>query len=573
MADTNPEKNKGNSPEISLEQRMKDVAAARARAKKDLDDIKIPNLDDERKELEPMLRELQEGQEKIDALLGEISLINASRLVITPQKWEEFCNDTIRQKKRFDALEADAAAHPEDANMQAYVAKGREFRAMYAAHRDALPDARPDKATPEQLQAIAFLYGATRQTEALMDAFDEEVGNYDTYAKQFETEAKNYVENKPEKTATIERFNRQYERYADFNLKFPDIVAKTKDPTELTLLQAIKNKCMQADAVYSKQWELDEKTGKPVMKASEKNVALAMVAVAKLEDALNAFDVYEVAVKAMPELASADELPVFFPAEKKPEVAATNPPNTDAAKPGVQVASAAPTVDALPPQVDSATVPTQVQPRDMTPNTVPNVPPVVAKTESKPEAKPEAVPPTKTESRPDAVPPAMAEPPPQVVSIPPAAVQTAPAQLGELNVPATITAKTMENPAIATVETPPTPIEVTTLDEGVIKVGTQKTIFIAYYLPNGDRQYDYMKLPSTGIRSWDIPGVCSALRTDEGWMLRSDAEAGGDLLVNADGTEHWVPLAKADKTKPAPADEVDPRLALLNEIVNGVGNG
>jgi len=67
-----------------------------------------------------------------------------------------------------------------------------------------------------------------------------------------------------------------------------------------------------------------------------------------------------------------------------------------------------------------------------------------------------------------------------------------------------------------------------------------------------------------------IPGVCSAERTSEGWMIRSETDVGGQLLIYAGEADHWVNLPKSQEKKSESTNDPDGSFALLNQIANRI---
>ncbi len=111
----------------------------------------------------------------------------------------------------------------------------------------------------------------------------------------------------------------------------------------------------------------------------------------------------------------------------------------------------------------------------------------------------------------------------------------------------------MEQPAVAT-EKVPEAIKAVLKEDGNINVPTQETIYIAYYLPNGERHRNYVRFPSSEVTRWTIDGMCVAERTAEGWNVRPEAGLTGALLFNVGGTTSIIKLiAKAEGAGLAPS--------------------
>lgn len=76
--------------------------------------------------------------------------------------------------------------------------------------------------------------------------------------------------------------------------------------------------------------------------------------------------------------------------------------------------------------------------------------------------------------------------------------------------------------------------------EGLIDI-PGKEIYVAFYLPDGTRSMDFVKLGSRAeIAEMNVTGRFSAVRTDGGWAIRPEKGLMGTFLIRADGKDRQV---------------------------------
>lgn len=111
--------------------------------------------------------------------------------------------------------------------------------------------------------------------------------------------------------------------------------------------------------------------------------------------------------------------------------------------------------------------------------------------------------------------------------------------------------------------------------DGSINVPTQETIYIAYYLPNGERQRNYVRFPATDIGRWSIDGMCTAERTADGWTVRPETGLPGALLFNVGGSTSIIrlpenaPAGASPRPSERKEEAIDPDFPILSRISGG----
>jgi len=172
--------------------------------------------------------------------------------------------------------------------------------------------------------------------------------------------------------------------------------------------------------------------------------------------------------------------------------------------------------------------------------------------------------------------PASVEPPKKEEAPQPAVAEQKPEpkkiDVPEENKPdAVVPPQKVEQPAVA--EKVPEGIRAVLKEDGSIEVATQETIYIAYYLPNGERQRNYVRFPATDVSRWSIDGMCVAERTADGWTVHPEAGLPGTFPFNVAGRTTIVTPPR-DRTKPGFAQtsalkeaDIDPEFPTLSRIL------
>jgi len=413
-----------------------------------------------------------------------------------------------------------------------------------------------DSTEEQRAEQWALMSGAVRKMERTMNEYDKLTGDYSLSAKAYKSAVDRYLNNvvsdeedddgKITKIREQDRVTREWEaNKAKREIFFKENPDPKKDTEDLAAIRMFLTDGKATFDLHQPKFQEND---------DEKNIVF--MAMDQVKSGVEAYEMYKLTTDMIAQAEKEDVQSKAATAQASAAADTQNPTNASSAQATVtsrdmKFSVSAATDTASKPNddiIDKGTPEPTTKP-DVTPKTV-----AIETSDEKGELAKKGVQARAVETKPE----------PKTVAVDTPDKKEVPANTETQPVKNNVDTKTPN------VDTAPEKVEVTALAEGTIKVSTQKTIHVAYYLPNGKRENNYVRFPSSEIRSWNIPGICSAERTPEGWMIRSETDVGGQLLIYAGEADHWVNLPKSQEKKSESANDPDGSFALLNEIANRI---
>jgi len=578
MADQPSNTPPSEDPMIRKMRELADAAEERERAAKETQ----RRLEEARRKQDEKLSDaetLARAGKEVDDQKEKIALSEIKLMLLQPEEVKSFLDNVERQVARYETFKAnrDAAfaklpqTEENTKKMESIVQKARD--AYETIPSDDSWKLNTDEAHAEQWMKV--MLGA-KELALSMDAYDTLTGDYSETAKLYIPEANRYVSNKKEDAAWKAKIDRKladnWGKRAAFFTENPDA---TKDTEEVKEIRAI---LVDAEKIFD--------ANQPAFTKDEMARGATFLAMQRMDDALEHYDAYrsnhtETAVAAATPSPEKSEQQVDLTREKGGILVT----GEEDGIPSYIVPSTHPAFDIAADRKDTAfkildngsvmelsqgdwekvvglkngswrkanvlPVGEAVARRTNTDTEVAANQPAVqpkARSASEPEAPApnQAVSPKQEEPKQQPANEPLAkkdtvQPEPKQVVVEPTPVPTQNIPAVEEKKQEAVPPVKMEQPAVAT-EKVPEAIKAVLKEDGNINVPTQETIYIAYYLPNGERHRNYVRFPATELTRWTIDGMCVAERTANGCNGRPEAGLTGALLFNVAGATSIIKL-------------------------------
>ncbi len=584
-------------------------------------------LQQERKRQEQNLSNaetLARAGKEVDDQKEKMALSEIKLMLLQPEEVRSFLDNAERQVSRYERFKEnrDAAlgklpqTEENKAKMESISKNAQDSYGVFYDAYQAIPNDGPWKLKTDEVHAEQWknMMAGVKALALNLDAFDKLTGDYSETAKLYMADANRYASGKKEdaewKAAIDREFADNWAKRTAFFTENPD---PSKDTEEVKAIRAI---LVDAERLFD--------TNQPKFKTDENARGATFLAKQQMTDALNMYETYKAVQKQLPtETAVAAAAP--SPEKSEPQVDLTMEKGgilvtgKEDGMPSYVVPSTHPAFNIAADRRDTAfkildkdgtvmelsqgdwekvgglkdgswrkanilPVGEAVARRTNTDTEIAaNQPPVQPKAMPAPEVKVPAPNETaspkqeETKQQPAKEPLAKMEsvqPEPKQVVVEPTAVPTQKIPTVEEKKEEAVPPVKMEQPAVAT-EKVPEAIKAVLKQDGSIDVPTQETIYIAYYLPNGERHRNYVRFPSSEVARWTIDGMCVAERSAKGWTVRPEAGLTGALLFNVGGSTSIIKLPENAKgtglAQPLEQKDVivDPDFPILSRLSNG----